>query len=338
MKVFFIGAASLDSMMGDTMESHILTAFDSMGITTAYFSFLSGGLGRRLNRLLERAMTDLHWIKITPAEHSLLKAIRAFEPDMLLVLLGNYTSPSTIAKIRRLTTSPIVCWCQDHMGTMGRQYIIGAKYDYIFSKDQFMVDQFRKFTRLPQVHYLAEACNPRIHNTVTPTIDDMHRYGCEVTTAASLYYFRSEILESISDFDLRIWGPIPRYYEGPMRTHAKGVSVHTRNKAACFNSAKIVINTLYPLEIGGLNARAFEVAGCGGFQLISHTDAISRHFEVGKEIETFRNLDELREKVLYYLNNEIARTSIAKAGQLRAHSEHTYEHRLKEMLDVVGIH
>jgi spore maturation protein CgeB len=89
------------------------------------------------------------------------------------------------------------------------------------------------------------------------------------------------------------------------------------------------------MEFGGLNARAFEVAGCGGFQLITHSDAVARHFEPGKEIETFRNLDELRDKVRYYLDHPDERRAIAEAGRRRAHSEHTYTNRLKQMLDVV---
>ena len=45
----------------------------------------------------------------------------------------------------------------------------------------------------------------------------------------------------------------------------------------------------------------FRNGGCGGFQLITHSEAVERYFEPGKEIETFRDLDELRDKVRYYL-------------------------------------
>lgn len=337
MKVFFIGSASLDGMKGDTMEAHVIDAFHTMGFETDYFPFLSGGLGYRLNRLFERAMTDLHWIRQTPAEYQLLGKIRTFRPDLVLVLLGNYTSPSTIRKVRSITSAPVICWCQDHMGTMGRQYIIGSRFDYVFAKDQSMVDRLKQFTNLPEVHYLPEACNPKVHRSVTLSESDRQRFGCEITTAASLYYYRSEILSSLNDYDLKIWGPVPKYYDGPLLGRATGKSVHMRDKSACFNSARIVINTLFPMEIGGLNARAFEVAGCGGFQLITHTDAVARHFVPGKEIETFRDLKELRDKVNYYLEHEDERRQIAVGGQTRAHTEHTYELRLKQMLAVVGL-
>lgn len=336
MKVFFIGTCPLDDMGGDTMEAHVVEGLKGIGADTFYFQFFRKGFGHRIDRLFELAMTDFRWIESTPVERSLLRAIREFKPDVVLMLLGNYVPPMTVHKIRGVTSAAIVCWCQDHMGTMGRQYIIGSKFDYVFSKDRVMVDVFRCFTRLKQVHYLPEACNPRVHRPVEIGDADRARFGCDVTTAATLYYFRSEIFESLFDLDMRIWGPVPRFYDGPLRRLSAGSSVYARDKAACFGASKVVLNSLFPMEFGGINARAFEVAGCGGFQIITHTEAIAGHFEPGKELETFSNLHELREKVLYYLKHDLERNMIAEAGCKRAHAEHTYEIRLGEMLRIIG--
>ena len=335
-KIFFIGAAPLNSMNGDSMEAHIINGFKTLGIEINYFPIFKGGIRDRINKYIELASTDYHLLRTTPLEKSLIKAAKAFKPDLVFVLLGNYTTPSMINKIRDATSAPAACWCQDHMGTMGRQYILGSKFDYVFAKDQFMVDLFQQYTNIPQVHYLAEACNPRVHTPVAPNKVDLQKYECEVTTAATLYYYRSEILETLTNYDMRIWGPIPRFYNGILRKFSTGKSVYTRDKSACFNSSKIVINSLFPMEFGGLNARAFEIAGCGGFQLISHSDAISKHFIPGKEIETFVDLKDLKDKVTYYLNHEDERKSIAEAGRIRAHKEHTYEIRLKQLLDTIN--
>lgn len=332
MKVFFIGARPLDQLGGDAMETHVVDGLRELGAGVHFFPFLGYGLGPRINRLLDLAMTDYRWIKSTPAERAMLRSLGEYQPDLILMLLGNFTSPSTIRKIRAITGAPIACWCQDSMGTLGRQYIIGSKLDYVFVKDQTMAERFQRFTGMKEVHYLPEACNPAVHRPVEPTPDDEDRFGCEVTTAASLYYYRSEILESIADFDLRVWGAIHRYYDGPLRGIATGKPLFTRDKSACFNAAKIVLNTLSLLEIDGLNARAFEVAGCGGFQLITESSAVARHFVPGREIETFRDLGELREKIRYYLDHDGERRAIAEAGRKRAHAEHTYRQRLQQML------
>lgn len=337
MKVFFIGERGLDTLSGDSMEAHVIAGFRELGADIRFFPFLGFGLRARINFWLDFVMTDFHWIRSTPAERAMLRSLGEFQPDLILMLLGNFTSPATIRKVRAISKAPVACWCQDHMGTMGRQYIVGSKLDYVFAKDQVMVDQFRRFTGMKEVHYLPEACNPEVHRPVQLTQNDIVKFACEVTTAATLYYYRSEILEALDGFDLRIWGPVPRFYDGPLRSKATGESVYMRDKAACFNASKIVINTLFPMELGGINARAFEVAGCGGFQLITHSDAVARHFEPGKEIETFRDTGELREKIRYYLDHDNERRAIAEAGRKRAHAEHTYRHRLQQMLHTMRL-
>ena len=337
MKLFFIGTGPIDgaAASADTMEAHIVQALGELSVECKYHPYLTSVFGYRVNRFFEIAKTDYGWLRTTPADRQLVKAVKAFRPNIVLVLLGNYTTPATIQKVREVTNAPIVCWCQDAMSNLGRQYIIGSKYDYTFSKDQTMVDLFRRYTSLKEVHYLPEACNPKIHHSITSTVDDLARFGCEVTTVANVYYFRAEILQSLSDFDLRIWGNVPRFNNGAIRKFCTGKPLYLHEKVACLNSAKIVINSLHPTESDGLNARAFEVAGCGGFQIITHSNAVARHFEPGKEIETFRDLHELRDKVRYYLEHEDKRRAIAEAGRQRAHSEHTYTKRMRWMLDTV---
>jgi len=335
-RVFFIGGASHANLGNDTMESHILSAFTALDIDSEYFPMYYGGMRDRINRYLEIASTDYGLFRSTPLERSLTKAAKAFKPDLILVLLGNYTTPSMIDSLRDATGAPAACWCQDHMGTMGRQYIIGSKFDYVFAKDQFMVDLFRRYTNIPEVHYLAEACNPKVHKPVTPDKKELQKFACDITTAATLYYYRSEIMETLTGFDMKIWGPVPKFYDGSLRSFTTGKSVYMNEKSACFNSSKVVLNTLFPMEFGGLNARAFEIAGCGGFQLVTHTDAVSRHFIPGKEIETFVDLKDLKDKASYYINHDDERRSIAEAGRQRAHNEHTYEIRLKQLLKTIN--
>jgi spore maturation protein CgeB len=337
MRIFFIGSHPIGAagMPSDLMESHILATFTAMGHECAYFPYRTAIFGAKFNRLAEYASVDRGWISSPPVDHFLLRRVAAFAPDLVLTLLGNYTSPATIRAVRKVSQAPIVCWCQDHMGTMGRQYVIGSGYDFLFAKDLAMVELLQRYTQLAQVHYLPEACNPAMHRPVLPTPEQEALYGCEVTTAASLYYYRSAILESIADFDLKIWGTYLRYYQGPLASRHAGGIVFGDSKAACFRVAKIVLNTLYPTEINGLNARAFEAAGCGGFQLINDSPAISRHFVPGQEIEVFRNLAELREKIRYYLDHDSERLAIADAGARRAQRDHTYEIRLQEILNTV---
>lgn len=82
-----------------------------------------------------------------------------------------------------------------------------------------------------------------------------------------------------------------------------------------------------------IKARTFEVPGAGGFLLTEYAPGLEKFYAIGKEIEVFRGTDELVEKINYYLVHLEERDSMAHAGFERTSREHTYEIRMKEVLD-----
>jgi len=142
-------------------------------------------------------------------ESRLLRTFDEFSPSVVLMLLGNRLSPKTIAKMRKRSQVPIVCWCQDQMTTLGRQYLLGGGYDAVFVKDRYMQDLFSRMIRSTSFHYLPEACNPRLHRPIELSANDQEVYGCDVMIAGTLYYYRQEILRQLADRNLKIWGGRP---------------------------------------------------------------------------------------------------------------------------------
>lgn len=54
---------------------------------------------------------------------------------------------------------------------------------------------------------------------------------------------------------------------------------------------------------------------CGTFYLTQYIEGIEECFTKGENLEWFHNVDEMEEQILYYLDNEKERISIAKKGQ-----------------------
>ena len=321
----------------DSMERHLLEAFGEIGWQVEQFDCrrITG-----INHKFDHAANSLLRLLIREPERlreaALLKAIEKSEPDFVLVLLGSQLSPKTVAGIRKRFSIPLVAWCQDQLTTMDRQYLIGSEYDHVFVKDHYMVEFLRDMAGLPSVHYLPEACNPRVHRTVELSEADKEIYAAEVMTYGSLYYYRQAILSALTEFDLKIWGAKPDWLVDRLPGRHMGRSIFETEKCKAVQAACITLNTLHFGEIRSLNARAFEIAGIGGFQLMSHSQAAEAHFSIGQEIETFSSQGELIEKVRYYLCEPEKRAAIAAAGQLRAHSEHTYRHRIESILKTVS--
>ncbi|MCZ7612754.1 MAG: glycosyltransferase [Ignavibacteriaceae bacterium] len=114
-----------------------------------------------------------------------------------------------------------------------------------------------------------------------------------------------------------------------------GEFVFNESKCKAVLSAKINSNTLHPTEIEGLNARTFEIAGIGGFQIVNYRSELSNFFDDENELISFNNFDDLKEKIQFYIGNENLRNKIAKAGQERAYNEHTYKIRLRTLMEKV---
>jgi len=323
----------------DAFEWHIVETLRRMGCATEFFE--SAPAYGPMPNIARRAIQKLTHSFIREPERlfekRMLRAVQRFEPALILVTLGNHLSPKTVQRLRTVTHAPIVCWCQDQMTTLGRQYLLGSEYDAVFVKDRHMQDLFSRMIKSTAFFYLPEACNPQVHRSLELTDEERRTYGCEVMIAGTLYYYRQEILTRLREFDLKVWGLRPDWLLQRLSL-PKGREVFADDKAKAVRGARICLNTLHYGEVDGLNVRAFELAGCGGFQLISSVPVLAEHFDIGKELIAFRSTEELVDLIRYFLAHPDLAADIARRGQARAHREHTYEHRLREILRVALKH
>jgi spore maturation protein CgeB len=331
MRIFLVGAHPGP----DTMERHVLAALHEMGHVVQAFNardIIPGSrIGARLlNALGSRVLREPERVH----ERRLCNEVSAFQPDLVLALLGSMLSPKTLEKLRRVTSARLVCWCQDQMTTLGRQYLLAGGYDHVFLKDRYLVDLFRRMLGMP-ANYLPEACNPSVHRIVALTEDERDRLGCDVCTYGNLYYYRQGLVESLDAFDVKIWGSVPDWLINRVPHMVTGKGIYELDKAKALAAARLTVNTLHFGEIHGLNARAFEAAGCGAVQLISESPAAAEHFDLGKELETFASRTELVEKVTVLLADPQRCAAMREAAMKRAHDDHTYVHRLTALLGVV---
>ena len=267
---------------------------------------------------------------------NLVRAAREFDPDLILLTSGT-VPPETVKEMRLASRAKIAVWYPDSLANLGRQYLLATELDAWFFKDPYMARVFRERLGI-DTHYLPEACNPVWHHRVDLTPADRQKYGCDLTTASQMYYYRAKMLEILKDYDLKIWGPnYPSWLSSALRDHWAGVYVAEEEKAKAFNAAKIVLNTISYSEIEGVNCRLFEAAGCGAFQIADSRPALPELFEPEREIVTFRTREELKEKVNYYLARPEDRRRIADRAYTRAHREHTYEVRLRKMFEILGL-
>ena len=104
-----------------------------------------------------------------------------------------------------------------------------------------------------------------------------------------------------------------------------------------FHLSKINLNITSRTIESGLSQRIWDVLGVGGFLLTNYQPELEEYFEIGKDLEVFHDLEELEEKVSYYLKHEEQRIRIAMNGYKKVRALHKYSNRMEEVLkEVVG--
>ena len=83
------------------------------------------------------------------------------------------------------------------------------------------------------------------------------------------------------------------------------------------------------------NMRLYEATGMGSLLMTDQKNNLNELFEINREILTYNSKEEALEKFNYLINNPKEIENIAKSGQLRTLKEHTYEIRIKELIEIL---
>jgi len=108
--------------------------------------------------------------------------------------------------------------------------------------------------------------------------------------------------------------------------------IRLTNPKYWIDNLKTMKASLFTRQIKGRN---FEVPGCKTFFLTEYVNHLEDYYETGKEVECFKTIPELVEKIKYYLAHEKEREKIAQAGYERTIKEHTWEKRFNKIFETV---
>lgn len=104
-----------------------------------------------------------------------------------------------------------------------------------------------------------------------------------------------------------------------------------------FKTAKINLNDTRRSNQCGIPLRAMDIMGCGGFLLSNYQEDFFRHFEPDVHFAMYGSIDEAIDKCKYYLEHESEREHIKQNALDIMKREHTYELRLTQLFQTVGL-
>lgn len=143
---------------------------------------------------------------------------------------------------------------------------------------------------------------------------------------------RLNYVAEFADAGMQVWGdPGWKMLEGHGVTW-RGPALHETDIPRIYSTSTINLDVgrLYQSDI--VTMRIFDILACGGFVLAEHSLALEELFEIGEEIESYRTLEELREKVAHYLAHPGEARMIADRGRHAVLTRHVILERVRYML------
>jgi len=320
------------------MGNFCKSALEEIGHTVKLFTYNAERISSRIPYFekIEQKFID----------HELIKQIKNFKPQLLLVIKGDRIPPSTIEKIRNKFDVFVANYWIDDPFSIEVSRRISKSYDYFFTNDPDCV-RIHQESGCCRVEFISFGSAPHIHRKVELSKKDYEKYHSDICFAGTVTENRMEILEALSDFDLKVWSPrmilslMGNYRFKEKKLPATSCLYHKFTDRAVwgqelvkvYNAAKIVINIHSPQPVPIM--RDFEVTGCGAFLLTDRAKGLESMLSDKEEIVVYRNIDDLREKVNFYLGNTGEREDIAKKGLRRTSKDHTYVNRMRELISFI---
>ncbi len=259
MRIAVVGPISTDSLAKCIIHTLLDMGHEVISVNPEK-SLLSGHLPDSLytRNFLQIKPMEIALTKVWPQLEDYqwrtgIEEIASFKPALVLSTMWDIPTPLVEKMKQKPDPNPVMAvWCPDALTNFGRQYIFAAPWDFLFFKDKFIVDFCREKLEL-NAHLLPLGCYPKWHQRIELSPQEKEIYGCDITIAGSMYYYRTKIFEGLLKYNIKIWGlPVKPYVQTPLRNCFQGKYVGELEKAKAFRGAAIVLNNMHYAEILGL--------------------------------------------------------------------------------------
>lgn len=265
-------------------------------------------------------------------------------PDLVLAIAQ---APLNLAVLEHLRKKRFVTamWFVENYRHLTYWQQLAAGYDY-----WFVIQQAECFDALSragarQVRYLPMAADPQVHRPLTLTGAEQAEFGADVSFVGAGYANRRALLPRwlSKDWTFKLWGNEWDNADDLRPVLQRGgARIDTETCMKVFNATAVNLN-LHSCGTDGLdphadfvNPRTFELAACGAFQLVDDRSLCAELF-TPEEMIRFSRVEEVRPAIEKWLADPDGRQASAEAARQRVLREHTYEHRMKDLLAHIGV-
>lgn len=258
-------------------------------------------------------------------------------PDLVLAVARAPLGPRPLEELRQRQVRTAF-WLVENARAFPGWHHLARCYDTFFTiQSEPFLSELQAAGATRAVH-LPAGCDPAWQEQARPVPGAEKRVAADVSFVGRPSLNRCRMFRSVRDLGLRLWGEgwdatdlAASAAEGGRRlTPDEDLEVFAASKINLNLHAADHVDSVDP-DADHVNARTFALAACGAFQLVDERQPLAALFS-RDEIATFRNAAELRERVRYYLAHPAERSAMAARARARAIAEHTFAHRVEQIM------
>lgn len=313
-------------------EGHLVEVFEAPEFNAAYDSLKDLKVTTDRFAYLQNSFLNV-------VSQAVLAKVETFEPDLVFAMAQAPLNHQALKRLRRDGVTTAMWFVEDYrLFTYWKAFAQFYDIFAVIQKEPFMSELAA--VGQPNAVYLPLAAQPDFHKPLELTPVEQRKFGSDVSFMGAGYPNRRMAFRDLINHDFKIWG---NEWDGdhvlkPL-VQMKGARVSSEDCVKIFNATKINLNLHSSIQADELvtfgdfvNPRTFELAACGAFQLVDKRTLLNESF-ADDELATFNSIDELREKIDYFIANPDERTSFAEKSQARVLADHTYQARMQTLLE-----
>ncbi len=265
-------------------------------------------------------------------------------PDLVLALAQAPLSLPILQHLRRKKFLTAMWFVENYRHLTYWQQVAGG-YDHWFVIQKGTCEEALRRAGASHVTYLPLAAEPSVHRPVALSEGERAEFGADVSFVGAGYANRRAMFPRLAkgEWTFKLWG---NEWDGAADLagvlQRQGARIDTETSVKVFNATKVNLN-VHSFTGDGLdpegdfvNPRTFELAACGAFQLVDQRRLLPEIF-TSDEIVAFGHPDELPALIRTWLREPEARAAMAQAARRRLLNEHTYVHRMRDLLAGIGV-
>ena len=314
-----------------------------------YFSIAPQHSSVSLGRLFRRAQNKyVMGPAIAQINRDLLHMALDVDPDLIFIYRGTHVTADTLRRLKvALPSCVLVGYNNDDPFSPNQpKYLWRHFLDSVPHYDLMLAYRHANLGALRQagakrVELLRSWYVPDRNHPVKLEGEYLSRFSTDVVFVGHFEPDqRLDCLEEIvrQGFRLRIFGP-RKYWQKPLQSsdvlrHLAPVEMvwgEDYNRALC--GAKVALCFFSKLNRDTYTRRCFEIPATQTLMLSEYSDDLSSLYTEGAEAEYFRDKKELLAKIRHYVQDDVSRARVARAGYNKVRDAgHDIDSRLKAML------